>query len=90
MAKHTGITIRIGAAYDEVRVSRSSLNSKGERMPDIVYDRSQMRKDGHKELQGGLRRAVVDVWQEQHAYAKGKRNQRRQNKAKYNRRGQTN
>lgn len=56
MAKHTGITIRIGAAYDRVEV----LNKAGQ---GAVYDRSKMRKDGKPELQGALRRQVVDVWE---------------------------
>lgn len=54
MAKHNGMTIRIGAAYDQVEVQ-----SNGQR---AVFDRSKMRKDGKPELQGALRRQVVDVW----------------------------
>lgn len=79
MAKHTGITIRIGAAYDTV----TARNQAGQ---EIVYDRTQMRKDGNKEMQGALRRTVVDLWRDQHEAGKGKRNQRRANAAKYDRR----
>lgn len=81
MAKHTGITIRIGSSYDEVRVPRADRSQ-----PEIVFDRSAMRKDGKANLQGELRRTVVEVWAEERDNAKGKRQSRRANKAKYDRR----
>lgn len=63
MTKHTGITIRIGAAYDRVEVRRSGLDGQGKQhTKPVVFDRSQMRKDGKPEMQGALRRQVVDVW----------------------------
>lgn len=70
MAKHTGITIRIGAAYDQVEAAGT------------VFDRSKMRKDGKAHLQGELRRTTVEVWASQREDAKGKRNNRRRNAAR--------
>lgn len=79
MAKHKGITIRVGAAHDEVRVPRHSVDSMGRALPDVVFDRSQMRKEGAKHLQGALRREVVDTWavlNEERTNGKGRRAQR--------------
>lgn len=76
MAKHNGLTIRIGAAYDRVEIGDSGVN----------YDRSAMRKAGKPELQGELRRAVVYTWAEQRDWKKGKRQSRRANAAKHDRR----
>lgn len=69
MAKHTGMTIRIGAAYDQVEVRTPNLNNGR----PTVYDRSQMRKDGKPELQGALRRQVVDTWAQINDQRKGKK-----------------
>lgn len=71
MAKHTGITLRFGAAYDRVEAG------------NVHYERSEMRKAGRPELQGELRRTTVDVWAEQHAQGKAKRGNRRAAKAKH-------
>lgn len=76
MAKHTGITIRIGAAYDQVEVRHSAITKP------IVFDRSQMRKDGQPQLQGELRRTTVEVWASQREDAKGRGAQRFRNKAR--------
>lgn len=67
MAKHNGITIRIGAAYDQVEVRSDKLDHVA------IFDRSAMRKDGKPHLQGELRRTTVEVWTEQRRNAKGKR-----------------
>lgn len=74
MAKHNGITIRIGAAHDQVEVRSGGTLT--------VFDRSQMRKDGKAHLQGELRRTTVEVWTEQRENAKGKRSNRRRNQAR--------
>lgn len=50
MAKHNGITIRLGAAFDEVDAG------------GIKYDRAEMRKAGAHKAQGTLRRGVVEAW----------------------------
>lgn len=74
MAKHNGIVIRIGAAYDQVEI-----NTRDHHV--VTFDRAQMRKDGNANLQGALRREVVDVWakdNEKRGAAKLKRNARRQ------------
>lgn len=74
MAKHTGIIIRIGASHDQVEV-----HDKGNVV--VVYDRSSMRKDGKANLQGALRREVVDTWaqmNEAKSASKLKRNAKRQ------------
>lgn len=69
MAKHNGITLRIGAAYDQVEVRSPGLNN-GEA---TVFDRSKMRKDGKANLQGELRRTTVEVWAEQRGFNKAAR-----------------
>lgn len=62
--KGTGITIRIGAAHDQVEVRRTGLDGQGRPHTNpVIFDRSKMRKDGKPELQGALRRQVVDVWE---------------------------
>lgn len=55
MGKHTGITIRIGATQDSVTVSDATKGT-------IVFDRAQMRLEGHGKEQGALRRIVVEAW----------------------------
>lgn len=77
MAKHNGITIRVGAAYDRVEV-RNGDNY-------VEYDRSAMRKDGKPQLQGELRRTTVEVWASQREDGKNRRNARRANAAKHDR-----
>lgn len=64
------ITIRIGAAHDGVIVNDGKNVS--------VFDRAQMRKDGKGQLQGALRRAVVEAAFPAGNGASGKRNGRRQ------------
>lgn len=60
------ITIRIGAAHDEVIVNDGkSVN---------VFDRAEMRKDGNGKLQGALRRAVVEA-----VFPEGNRTKKKQN-----------
>lgn len=74
MAKHNGIVIRIGAAYDRV-----DINKDGKTLAS--FDRNAMRKDGNSKLQGALRREVVDTWaqmQEKRGASKLKRNAKRQ------------
>ena len=56
MAKHTGITIKIGAAHDEVHVD----SDKG----SFTFDRAQMRIDGQHKQIGALRRTVVDAFRD--------------------------
>lgn len=58
MAKHNGITIRISAAHDTVTVHDKVAGS-------IVFDRNEMRKQGHTKDVGALRRTVVDAWKRQ-------------------------
>ena len=69
MAKHNGLTLRIGAAYDQLEVRNKA--AMGDTV--VVYDRSQMRKDGKPQLQGELRRTAVEVWASQREDGKGKR-----------------
>jgi hypothetical protein len=72
--KFSGVRIRIGAAYDDVSVIEDGVVK-------TTFDRHKMRKEGHREDQGVLRRAVVDAW-EQRNTAKAKRNKRRAYKQK--------
>lgn len=84
MAKHTGITVRIGAAYDEVRT------------PVAVFDRAEMRKNGAvvhdtfipgRALVERLNKEVVNAYCDVHNLNshKEKRRTRRANAAKFNR-----
>lgn len=78
MAKHTGITVRIGAAYDEVRT------------PVATFDRADMRKNGAKidgrqvpgcVLVNTLNREVVNAYSHTHnLYKKDRRRKRRERK----------
>jgi hypothetical protein len=54
MAKHNGITIRLGALHDEVNVTSDGGT--------VTFDRSEMRKGGKHKDQGTLRREVVSAW----------------------------
>ena len=67
----SGITIRIGATADSV-----TYHAKDKRN-DVTFDRAAMRKDGHKELQGALRRQVVEDYGDLRGYDKPKRADRR-------------
>lgn len=52
-----GIYIKIGASHDHV-----AFVIPGE--PDLVFDRSAMRKVGNKQYQGVLRRGIVEAFTE--------------------------
>lgn len=54
MAKHNGITIRLGAAHDEIEVVSDGFTN--------TFDRAEMRKAGAHKAQGTLRRGVVEAW----------------------------
>lgn len=69
MAKHTGITIRIGAMHDSVQAA------------EFLFDRADMRKSGNHKQQGELRRGVVEAWNAERNAGKAKakaRSKRRQ------------
>ena len=55
MAKHTGITIRIGATQDSVTIRDATKGT-------IVFDRAEMRTSGQGKLMGALRRTVVEAF----------------------------
>ena len=76
MAKHQGIIIRIGATKDQVEVH--PIRKHPQHNPEVViYDRSQMRKDGNGHLQGELRRNVVAAFEDARREHKDKRGKRR-------------
>lgn len=81
MAKHQGITVRIGAAYDEVRLPNG-----------VSFDRADMRKNGAvmhdtfipgRDLVRRLNKEVVNAYCDAHDlnnHNKDRRRKRRANK----------
>lgn len=74
MAKHRGITLRIGAAYDEVQISGEEGT--------MTFDRAEMRKNGHRKEVHDLRRAVVSAFEEERKPRKIKDRRRQYNAAR--------